>query len=51
MTRNRLPLECSRCGQGKLIDVAVSDDGMVGAAVCDECKTHDLSLAGAARRS
>jgi hypothetical protein len=30
--------------------VAVSDDGMVGAAVCDECKTNDLSLAGASRR-
>ena len=50
MTRNRLPLECSHCRQAKLIDIAISDDGMVGVAVCDECKTHDLRLANAARR-
>jgi hypothetical protein len=50
MTRNRLPLECSHCRRAKLIDVAISDDGAVGAIVCDECKTNDLSLAAASRR-
>jgi hypothetical protein len=50
MTRNRLLLECSACGQGKLIDVAVSDDGLIGVVKRDECKTKDLRAAHASRR-
>jgi hypothetical protein len=32
-----------------LIDVALTDDGMLGAAKCDECKTDDLRIAHAMR--
>jgi hypothetical protein len=49
ISRRRLLLECSRCGQAKLIDVALTDDGMLGAAKCDECKTDELRFAHAMR--
>jgi len=40
-----LLLECSRCRQAKLIDVDLTDDGMLGMAKCDECKTDELRVA------
>jgi hypothetical protein len=49
ITRERLMLECSRCRRARLIDVALTDDGMLGAAKCDECKTDELRLAHAMR--
>ena len=49
ISRERLLLECSRCGHAKLIDVALTDDGMLGAAKCDECKTDELRFAHAMR--
>jgi hypothetical protein len=49
ISRQRLPLECLRCGQAKLIDVAIADDGMLGVAKCDECKTNELRVAHAMR--
>lgn len=50
ISRKRLLLECSHCGQAGLIDVAVSDDGMMGVVNCDECKTNGLRSANALRR-
>jgi hypothetical protein len=49
ISRQRLLLECSRCRRAKLIDVALTDDGMMGAAKCDECKTDQLRFAHALR--
>jgi hypothetical protein len=49
ISRQRLPLECLRCGQAKLIDVAIADDGMLGVAKCDDCKTDELRVAHAMR--
>jgi hypothetical protein len=49
ITRERLLLECSRCERAKLIDVALTDDGMLGIAKCDECKTDELRFAHAMR--
>ena len=49
ISRQRLLLECSRCRQAKLIDVALTDDGMLGMAKCDECKTDELRFAHAMR--
>ena len=42
-------LECTRCRQARLIDVALTDDGMLGMAKCDECKTDELRFAHAMR--
>ena len=42
-------LECSRCRRARLIDVALTDDGMLGAAKCDEFKTDELRFAHAMR--
>jgi hypothetical protein len=42
-------LECSRCRRARLIDVALTDDGMLGMAKCDECKTDELRFAHAMR--
>jgi hypothetical protein len=50
ISRRRLLLECSRCRQAKLIDVDVTDDGMLGVTRCDVCKTDDLRYANASRR-
>jgi hypothetical protein len=50
ISRERLLLDCLHCGQAKLIDVAITDDGMMGAAKCDECKTDGLRFAHAMRR-
>ena len=50
MTRNRLLLECSACGQGKLIDVVLSDDGVIGVVKCDECKMTELRATRSVRR-
>ncbi|MGZ4384677.1 MAG: hypothetical protein ACXVY3_08755 [Gaiellaceae bacterium] len=49
ISRQRLLLECSRCRQAKLIDVALTDDGMLGMAKCDESKTDELRFAHAMR--
>jgi hypothetical protein len=49
ISRQRLLLECSRCRRAKLIDVALTDDGMMGMAKCDECKTDELRFAHAMR--
>ncbi len=49
VTRERLLLECSRCRRARLIDVALTDDGMLGSAKCDECKTDELRFAHAMR--
>lgn len=50
VSRERLLLECSRCRQAKLIDVAITEDGMLGTARCDACKTDDLRVANTLRR-
>ena len=50
ISRERLLLECSRCRQAKLIDVAITEDGMLGITRCDACKTDDLRVANALRR-
>lgn len=50
ISRERLLLECSRCRQAKLIDVAITEDGMLGMARCDACKTDDLRVGNALRR-
>jgi transcription elongation factor Elf1 len=42
MVRDRFLLECPHCGKGKLIDVAVSSEGMIGPVKCDDCKARDL---------
>ena len=42
-------LECTRCRRARLIDVALTDDGMLGVAKCDECKTDELRFAHAMR--
>ena len=49
ISRQRLPLECSHCGQAKLIDVAIADDGMMGITKCDACKTDELRVASIMR--
>ena len=49
ISRRRLPLQCSSCGQPKLIDVAIADDGMLGIAKCDACKTDELRNANVMR--
>jgi NAD-dependent SIR2 family protein deacetylase len=49
ISRQRLLLECSHCGQSKLIDVAIADDGMMGIAKCDACKTDELRVASVMR--
>ena len=48
-SRQRLLLECLHCRQAKLIDVAIANDGMMGVAKCDDCKTDDLRFAHAMR--
>jgi transcription elongation factor Elf1 len=42
MVRDRFLLECPHCGKGKLIDVAISDSGMLGPIKCDDCKARAL---------
>ena len=49
ISRQRLLLECSHCRQSKLIDVAITDDGMMGIANCDACKTDELRVANVMR--
>jgi hypothetical protein len=49
ISRRRLLLECSRCAQAKLIDVAIADDGRLGIAKCDACKTDELRVASVMR--
>jgi hypothetical protein len=49
ISRQRLLLDCSHCGQPKLIDVAVTQDGMMGIAKCDACKTDALRVANVMR--
>ena len=49
ISRQRLLLDCSHCGQAKLIDVAITDDGMMGIAKCDACKTDELRVANVMR--
>jgi hypothetical protein len=49
ISRQRLLLECSHCRQSKLIDVAIADDGMMGIAKCDACKTDELRVANTMR--
>jgi hypothetical protein len=49
ISRERLPLECSHCGQAKLIDVAIAENGMMGIAKCDTCKTDALRVASIMR--
>jgi hypothetical protein len=44
MAHQRFLLECPHCGESKLINVAVSDDGLMGPVKCDECKTASLRL-------
>lgn len=49
ISRQRLLLDCSHCGQAKLIDVAITEDGMMGIAKCDACKTDALRVANVMR--
>jgi hypothetical protein len=49
ISRQRLLLDCSHCGEAKLIDVAITDDGMMGIAKCDACKTDALRVANVMR--
>ena len=45
----RLVQRAARIRQAKLIDVAIADDGMMGIAKCDACKTDELRVASAMR--
>jgi hypothetical protein len=44
MDRHRFRLECPHCGQEKLVEVAVSADGMMGPVKCDDCKARGFSM-------